>query len=234
MTGKPTLVRANLRTPKAAAIAGIVFSVLLAAVFWLFNTSMPADPTEPGAWLATNSTAVALALNLVPFAGIAFLWFVGVLRDRLGDLEDRFLSTVFFGSAVLFLAMLFAAAAVIGALLTASATRPHELVDSATFHFARAVAYHLVNVYAVKMIGVFMISTSTVAFYTGFAPRWMALAGYGLAILLLLGSFYLPWSVLVLPLWVLIVSVHILIDNFHHPRGRPPLKPGHGRGRRPP
>jgi hypothetical protein len=55
-----------------------------------------------------------LALYLVPFAGIAFLWFIGVLRDRLGELEDRFFATVFFGSGLLFLAMLFASAAVAG------------------------------------------------------------------------------------------------------------------------
>jgi hypothetical protein len=27
---------------------------------------------------------VSLALGLLPFAGIAFLWFIGVVRDRLG------------------------------------------------------------------------------------------------------------------------------------------------------
>jgi len=45
------------------------------------------------------------------------LWFIGVLRDRLGEREDKFFATVFFGSGLLFLAMLFAAAAVAGALI---------------------------------------------------------------------------------------------------------------------
>ena len=76
------LTRENLKTPRAAAIAGMLFSVLLIAVFWLLRTSIPADPQEPGAWLHSNSGSVALALNLMPFAGIAFLWFIGVLRDR--------------------------------------------------------------------------------------------------------------------------------------------------------
>jgi hypothetical protein len=105
------LTRANLKTPKAAAIAGMLFSVLLLAVFWLLRTSIPADPQEPGSWLQGSSGSVALALNLMPFAGIAFLWFIGVLRDRLGQQEDRFFATVFFGSGLLFLAMLFASAA---------------------------------------------------------------------------------------------------------------------------
>jgi hypothetical protein len=217
MSQKTTLTRANLKTPKAAAIAGIVFSILLLVIFGLLRASVPADPSEPGAWLATSSNTVALALNLIPLAGIAFLWFIGVLRDRLGELEDRFFSTVFFGSALLFLAMLFASGAVIGALIMTFANQPSELVDSATFHFARAVIYNLVNVYAIKMVGVFMISTSTVAIYTGFAPRWIAILGYALALILLFGSYYITWSILVVPVWVLLVSVHILVDNFRHP-----------------
>jgi hypothetical protein len=40
------LVRANLRTPKAAAIAGMLFSLLLIAVFSLLRISVPADPQE--------------------------------------------------------------------------------------------------------------------------------------------------------------------------------------------
>ena len=98
-----------------------------------------------------------------------------MLRDRLGQQEDRFFATVFFGSALLFLAMLFAAAAVIGAItLVASAAEPNELINSATFRFARAAAYIIINVYAIKMAAVFMFSTSTVVIYTGIAPRWIA------------------------------------------------------------
>jgi len=54
---------------------------------------------------------------------------------------------VFFGSGLLYLAMLFTAAAVVGAILIAFANQPQELIGSATFHFARAAAYNLVNVY---------------------------------------------------------------------------------------
>src|SRR5262249_27953599 len=133
-----SLTRANLKTPKAAAIAGMLFSMLLMAAFWLLRTSIPADPQEPGSWLRSNSGSVALALNLMPFAGIAFLWFIGVLRDRLGQQEDQFFATVFFGSGLLFLAMLFTAAAIVGAILIAFAMQAQELIGSATFHFARA------------------------------------------------------------------------------------------------
>ena len=124
----------------------------------------------------------------MPFAGIAFLWFLGVLRDRLGQFEDRFFATVFFGSGLLFLAMLFTAAAIVGAILIVFATQPKELIGSATFHFARAAAYSMVNVYMIKMASVFMITTSTVAIYTGIAPRWLAVLGFALALVLLFGE----------------------------------------------
>jgi hypothetical protein len=127
MTLAHSLLNQRLRTPRAAAIAGIAFSILLLAFFWLLRRSVPADPNDPGTWLRTDAASVALALNLVPFAGVAFLWFVGVLRDRLGDGEDRFFSTVFFGSALLFLAMLFASAAVLGAIVLIFANEPGRL-----------------------------------------------------------------------------------------------------------
>jgi hypothetical protein len=215
MPASDTLIRAQLKTPKAAAIAGIVFSILLTAIFWLFRRSVPADPLEHGEWLDTSAKTAALALNLVPFAGVAFLWFIGVLRDRLGSMEDRFFATVFFGSALLFLAMLFAASAIVGAIIiVASTTELNELINSVTFRFSRATAYIVVNVYAIKMAGVFMISTSTVIVYTGIVARWIALLGYALALILLFGSYYMSWSFIVLPIWVFLISVHILIDNL--------------------
>jgi hypothetical protein len=213
-----TLTHAQLKTPKAAAIAGIAFSLLIFAILGLLRRSIPGDPLEAGAWLASDTRTIAVALNMVPFAGVAFLWFIGVLRDRLGHLEDRFFATVFFGSALLFLAMLFASAAMIGAImLVASVSEPNEMISSTTFRFARAASYIIMNVYAIKMAAVFMISTSTVVVRTGIAPRWIALLGFLLALVLLIGSSFISWSFAVLPVWVLLISVHILIDNLRTP-----------------
>ncbi|MGO4387800.1 hypothetical protein AB4Y85_09705 [Microvirga sp. 2YAF29] len=225
MSQEQTPIYSHLRTPRAAAVAGIAFSILLVIIFWGFRSAVPADPLDPGIWLVGGSGHVALALNLIPFAGIAFLWFIGVLRDRLGSEEDRFFATVFLGSGLLFLAVLFVAATIVGALLLmAPSNESGEMGAASTFHFARAVAYILINVYAIKMAGVFMISTSTVVIYTGIAPRWMAGIGYALAALVLLGSFYISWSIMVLPVWVLLISVHILLDNLRR-RDRNPQQP---------
>jgi len=211
------LTSARLRAPRVAAIAGILFSVLLVTSFLLLRRSVPADPTEAGAWLQTRASLVALALNLVPFAGIAFLWFIGVLRDRLGDREDRFFSTVFLGSGLLFLAMLFLSAAVAGGVVIAHAAEPSRLVGSATFSLGRAITYEIMNVYAIKMAGVFMIATSTLALRTRFISRWTSFLGYPLATLLLLSGRQIDGILLVFPLWVFLVSISILIDNLGTP-----------------
>jgi hypothetical protein len=208
------LTRARLKTPSAAAIAGLLFSVLLIAAFWLLRRSVPADPQEPGAWLRAGSSRVALGINLIPFAGVAFLWFVGVLRDRLGQMEDRFFATIFFGSGLLFLGMLFLVATFVGGILIAFEAKPEELIGSATFHFARAAAYAAINVYMVKMASVFMITSSTVFLYTGITPRWLAISGYALSLLLLFGSYYISWSFFVFPLWVALISIFIMVDNL--------------------
>ena len=222
MKHEVNMIRVRLKTPRSAAVAGILFSVLLITGLLLFRLSVPADPLEAGAWLKTSSNRVALALNLVPFAGIAFLWFIGVLRDRLGELEDRFFATVFLGSGLLFLAMLFASAAAGGGIITAYVARPTGMLDSATFAFARAVTYEIMNLYAVKMAAVFMISTSTLAIRTGFIAHWIALLGYAFALLLLLSGRYIEWILMLFPFWVLLISLYILIDNSsrnQEPRG---------------
>jgi hypothetical protein len=206
---------ATLKTPKAAAIAGILYAGLSLVMFALLRNAVPAYPLEHGAWLAVNRDTVAFALNLVPFSGIAFIWFIGVLRDRLGAREDRFFATVFLGSGLLLLAMIFVAAGIIGALLLASSSvDPAEFAASPTFAIARATIYILINVYALKLAGVFLISTSTVIIYTRIVPRWVAYVGYALAAILLVGSAFASWNFLVLPVWVLVMSGYIAFDQF--------------------
>jgi hypothetical protein len=220
---KAVLTRTSLRTPKAAAIAGIIFSILLTVIVSLLRLSVPTDPLEPGAWLATNSETVKIAMNLVPFDGVAFLWFIGVLRDRLGQKEDRFFSTVFFGSGLLFLAMLFTAAGVIAAIIFVFASRPENIVDSTTYHLTRTIAYTLMNVYAIKMAAVFMFSTSTVTLFTDLAPRWIAYLGFVLASIILLVGQNISWSIFVVAAWVFLISTYILIDNLRSGNEAVPL-----------
>jgi len=210
---RPTLVRAGLRTPRAAAFAGIIFSLLLTVSLLLLRLSVPANPHEVGSWLKTSRQHVSIALNLIPFAGVAFMWFLGVLRDRLGAKEDRFFATVFLGSGLMFLGMLFVAAASVGGLILAYAGAPSTLLNPGTFSFGRAFAYDIMHIYAFKMAAVFMVTTSTLLLFTQAAARWIAMLGYASALALLIASGFFDWILFVFPAWVLLVSVYILIDN---------------------
>jgi len=212
------LRKARLTTPRAAALAGIVFSVLLITSLVLIRISVPTDPQDAGDWLAGGLKTVTLALNIVPFAGIAFLWFIGVLRDRIGEREDRFFATVFLGSGLLFLSTLFTATATAGGLIGMYGAAASTIVDSGIYAYNRAVTYEIMNVYAMKMAGVFMISTCTLSLRTGIIPRWMSFLGLVLALFLLFSIGFFAWASLVFPLWVLLISVYILLANIGRPR----------------
>ena len=157
-------------------------------------------------------------MYLVPFSGIAFLWFIGVLRDRLGAHEDQLFTTVFLGSGLLFLTMLFFAGAMAGGIVLAHAAEPERFAGSQTFRFARTIVHEIVNVYALKMAAVFMFVTSTLALRTRFLARWIAVLGYAIALVLILSSRYVEWQLLSFPLWVLLVSFYILWDSGIHRR----------------
>jgi hypothetical protein len=210
----PHLTDRRLRTPRAAAIAGILFSLLFTVSVVLIRISIPEDPADGGRWLEERGSTVALALSLAPFAGVAFLWFIGVVRDRIGNYEDRFFSSVFFGSGLLYLAMTFVSAGLAGSLLTTYAIIPDQLVENGLYTFGRVIMWRISNVYAIRMAGVFMISLGTIWVRTGTVSRWLAFLTYGLALVLLVSIGYSLWVTLIFPAWVMIISVYILSSNL--------------------
>jgi hypothetical protein len=148
-------------------------------------------------------------LNLLPFAGIAFLWFIGVVRDRIGAGEDRFFATVFLGSGLLFIAMLFAAGAIAGGIVLTADDYP----DGEVWSFGRRVSFTLLTVYAMRMAAVFAISTTTIAARLGLAPRWLTVLGRATGVVLLVSAGF-RWIEVVFPAWVFVFSVHILVASF--------------------
>ena len=176
----------------------------------LLRVSVPAHPADPGSWLTDSRSraAVAIALNLVPFAGIAFLWFVGVLRDRIGEREDRFFATVFLGSGLLFVGMMFVAAAVGGGVIAAATS---GTPGAGTLALGRNVTGILLNVYAMRMAAVFTLTTVTIARRTAIVSRWLAMAGLATAVVLLVGVGISAWVELLFPAWILALSVDVLV-----------------------
>jgi hypothetical protein len=202
-----------MRTPRAAALAGIIFSLLTITSHLLIWLSIPSNPLGPAMVVVNHSKTISLALNLLSFAGIAFLWFIGVVRDRLGEYEDRFFSTVFLGSGLLYVAMLFVVAAIAGGILTSLGKGFEGLIASGAYDLGRE-QIQAMHVYVTKMAGVFMMSTSTISLQTRIVPRWMVFLGYALAAVLLLSIEGMVWIALAFPVWVLLFSLCILIENL--------------------
>ena len=220
MSSTPTEPGHPPAPPRGVAISGIVFSALYFASLVLLRLAVPADPTESGAWLGDPvfRNRLDISLNLVPFAGIAFLWYMAAIRDHVGLREDRFFRTVFLGSGLLFVAMLFTAGAVSQGLLGAFGTGPQSPGEGETYAVGRRLAYTLMATFGTRMAAVFMFVTSTIGLRTKVLPRWVSFVGFafGLVLLLIIAEF--AWVMLLFPCWVLLVSTWILIADHHKER----------------
>jgi hypothetical protein len=208
-------IEQKLRTPQSAAVAGILFALLCGASLVLVRLALPESAAVPVNWSDQQIAYLSWATLLAPFSGIAFLWFLGVIRDRLGDLEDRFFSTVFFGSGLLFVAMMFVASALAGGTLAMVefARGTNAALAGDVLLFGRAAVYQTMNIYAVRMAGVFMLSLSTIWLRTGVMPRPAAYLTSAVALLLLVIINLSLWTVLIFPGWVLGISIYILLNR---------------------
>ncbi|MEU8524775.1 hypothetical protein AB0C77_04115 [Streptomyces sp. NPDC048629] len=192
----------RLATPRAAGVAGVVFAILTATAIVLVRVALPGGADGDGVTVdAGERSAVRTALELVPFAGIAFLWFMGALREQAGEREDKFLSTVLLGSGLIFVATLFGAAAAAWTVLDEGGQGSS---------FGRDVAYALLTTYAMRMAAVFVITTSSIGRRLGALPRPLVVLGYLAGLTLLVVGASVPWSELVFPAWVLLLSLNIL------------------------
>ncbi len=202
----------ELRTPAAAGIAGVVFAGILLAVLVLMHTSVPTG-SESGEWLADSGRrqAVQTAVSLIPFAGISFLWFIGVIRSRLGAREDKLFATVFLGSGLLFVGLLFTTAAFLGTALVLYDRGVDVSADA--MQTLQVLARQLMGLFGARMAAVFALAVSSVALRMGLFPRWLVVAGYVAGVVLLLSPPLTQWAQVVFPGWVLLVSLYVLAPS---------------------
>jgi len=223
-TSAPNKAVQAATAPRAGAVAGVLFAVLFGVSVVLIRLSVPADSADVSAWTESARGRASLAMRLIPFACIFFLWFVGVMRDRLGAAEDKFFATVTLGSALVFVALTFASAALAWGLfdsyrIGASDSIPGtQALPLGVYLFVRSVTNQAFNIYAVKMASVFMLSLGTLWRSTRVMPGVLSWITYLLALGMLVTFGQSRWMLLVFPTWVLFVSVYILITNLR-PKG---------------
>ncbi|WP_062985719.1 hypothetical protein [Nocardia anaemiae] len=200
----------RLSTPRAAALAGVVFAVLFGTTLILIRIDMPGGIEGSTHWLNSQRNSIRTATVLMPFAGISFLWFIGVVRDGLGRYEDRFFLSVFLGSGLLFLAMMFVGTAVAAGLVSSNHDVAEPAARAEVVDFGKMVVVSASQTYALRMAAVFMISLATIWLKTGLMPRWLTVLSYLAALALLIASETSEWLTLAFPAWVLVVSGLIL------------------------
>ncbi len=208
----------HARTLVAGSIAGMVFGVLFGVCVAIVRFEV-GESDDSGAWLRSGSSEVEWALGLLPFAGIFFLWFVGVSRQRLGRWEDRFISTLILGSGLLFLAMVFAAAALAGALIALFAKDPAGLPGSETYAFVQVAVSKIFGVYALRMAAVFLLCQATAWLRHGLMPKWLALTSDAVALVLLVVVSEEAWAVLIFPAWIFVISAYLFAVSGQLIRG---------------
>ena len=189
--------------------------MLFGATLILIRVKMPEGVGDSAEWLDSQKGGILTATKLMPFAGITFLWFIGVVRDNLGRYEDRFFASVLLGSGLLFLAMMFVSTAVAAALvgINAGVTDPAAHVE--VIAFGKMIVVSAAKTYAIRMAAVFMISLATIWLKTGLMPRWLVAVSYLVALGLLIAGDVSMWLTLAFPVWVLVVSALILLRAGH-------------------
>jgi hypothetical protein len=216
------MVRRQPRVESAAA-AGIVYS-LLATVALLSVDRIPSPSSTELEWTewiedSENQWLLILFLNLASVSAVAFLWFVAVIRRRVGDREDRFFATVFLGSALVYVSLWLVAASIVASPAIVSNLDDGRPLDWEVYRLAEGTAAAILLVAIPRISAVFVASTSTVFLRTGVVPNWLAYVGYTVAF----GLFFMPLVTtplgLGLPLFVLIASVTILVSRARSHEG---------------
>jgi hypothetical protein len=214
-----SVLRRELRSPRSAAVAGIVFSLLMTTgmvLAYSITRNVPEDITRD--WLDAWSGATSVAITLVPFAGIAFLWFTGVVRDRLGEHEAQLFATIFLSSGIITVVLLFIWAAIFAALMTTTSLAAVALTDDDVYIFGFALMNRIIGDYTLRMAGVYMMAIGTLWTRSGVMPRWLTIITYLLALGYLLAAGWAKEARFIFPAWVFVVSVHTLVLNYRRTR----------------
>ena len=207
-------VRRKLVSIEAAAIAGIVCAIgwSLALRGLLAAPGIGASNEEVFIYYSdrSNGTAALIWLQVLVVASIAFLWFVGVVRGRIGDREPRLFGTVFFGSSVLLAALLFVGTALLAApamLLTVGDTIPSPDAVALT----RSSAAIVLSVFAPRIATLLMFSTASLGRATGALPQWLIWVTYVVGVFEFVNVSIDTPTVYTVPLWIAVVSVVLLV-----------------------
>jgi hypothetical protein len=201
-----------------AAAAGTAHALLFLLSYWLV-TSQPgarASDSELEAFYrdAAPRRLIVVGLYLMPFAGIAFVWFSSALRMWIGGVtsrrEDVLLSNVQLVSGIIYVALFFAAAAA-AAAQAASVEYSSAPVDGFAARQLPVLGNTLLYVFAMRMAAMFIFATSNIGRTAGFLPMWFVIVGFVVGLFLLLSATFNQLLILAFPIWILALVVIMML-----------------------
>src|SRR5262245_8460826 len=160
------------------AVAGTAHALLFLLAYWLVS-STPGPQASDAELMAfygsgDRSRLIIVGLYVMPFAGIAFLWFSVALRTsiRAGpEHASELLKGMQLASGILYVALFFVAAAAIAVLSLSMDfvhSQPDPLVARELPQYGRAV----LMVFGMRMAAIFVFTTSRLGLRTRLLPRW--------------------------------------------------------------
>ncbi|MFL6243193.1 MAG: hypothetical protein ACJ73V_09240 [Acidimicrobiia bacterium] len=201
---------------RAGGIAAIVFAVLFVVGFLLVSDTPDGDESNLK-WLryfadGDNRRMIVIGAIVLALAAVAFLVFLGVLRERLRGAATgaEWVGTTAFASGLLFVAML-----AVAALGTGSVSASVEFGDAPVVRDAdvlrtfESLGIGALVLFGAAAAGLLIITTSIAGGRAALLPRWLVIAGYVAGVIVLLGGlFFIPLVLFVL--WMLVVGVVML------------------------
>jgi hypothetical protein len=210
-----SLLRRKVRSPRAAAIAGIIYSILMGIIMISTYSAAKVKPENvTGEWLQDLSATASVDVILIPYVGIAFLWFTGVVRDRLRHHQGSFFATLFLGSGIILVSLWFFWGTIFGAIMVTKDIIAVGSAGSGIYIFGFVLMDEIMGNYALRIAGLYMTAIATLWTRTGLMTYWLTIVTYILALGFLVAAERIREARFIFPIWVLVVSSYILIPNY--------------------
>jgi hypothetical protein len=232
--------RSLRRAAYLTAGVGAAHAVLFLLSYYLLSSTPGPDASDAAIVIFYNSAGrrlvILAGLYVMPFAGIAFMWFIVALRMWIsagGRPENYLLSNMQLVSGILYVAMFFVAAAA-HSTVAASTEFSSSQIDPVVARQLPQYANTLLLVLAMRMAAMFVFTTSNIGKMAGVLPRWFVYLGFAVGLFLLLSASFSNLLVLVFPVWLFTLCLLLMWRSRHIPAeavigGQ--LKPETGGGR---
>jgi hypothetical protein len=197
-------------------ISGIVFVVLFVVAF-LMTTDTPDGNASNREWLkyfrdSGNRRMQVIGALMFAVALLGFLLFLGVLRERIRNASagGEWIATTAFASGIVFVAMVavfaLGQASVAAGVQFGDSPVPRDADIMRTF---TSLGFGAMLVFGAASAGLLVITTSVAGGRAGLLSRWLAVTGYVVGVIVIVGGLiFFPFVLFVL--WVLAVSIVML------------------------